>query len=161
MTKNNNYQTAHTHALAIASDIDPDSLIQLSRSNPHRLDTRNGGGGRSRTDDPLLAKQVLYQLSYAPILVMNMVGPILVGQGGLEPPTPRLSSVCSNQLSYWPEQVQSGHNSPNGSITTGRDMLTAPRDPHRDPGTPALIQHRTFCGDIQEDRNANTEMPAP
>jgi hypothetical protein len=26
----------------------------------------------------------------------------LVGQGGLEPPTPRLSSVCSNQLSYWP-----------------------------------------------------------
>jgi hypothetical protein len=26
----------------------------------------------------------------------------LVGQGGFEPPTPRLSSVCSNQLSYWP-----------------------------------------------------------
>ncbi len=26
----------------------------------------------------------------------------MVGQGGLEPPTPRLSSVCSNQLSYWP-----------------------------------------------------------
>ena len=26
-----------------------------------------------------------------------------MGQGGLEPPTPRLSSVCSNQLSYWPE----------------------------------------------------------
>ena len=24
----------------------------------------------------------------------------MVGQGGLEPPTPRLSSVCSNQLSY-------------------------------------------------------------
>ena len=26
--------------------------------------------------------------------------PKLVGQGGLEPPTPRLSSVCSNRLSY-------------------------------------------------------------
>jgi hypothetical protein len=26
----------------------------------------------------------------------------LVGLGGLEPPTPRLSSVCSNQLSYRP-----------------------------------------------------------
>ena len=26
--------------------------------------------------------------------------PRLVGQGGFEPPTPRLSSVCSNQLSY-------------------------------------------------------------
>lgn len=25
-----------------------------------------GGGKRDRTDDPLLAKQVLYQLSYAP-----------------------------------------------------------------------------------------------
>lgn len=35
----------------------------------------------------------------------------LVGQGGLEPPTPRLSSVCSNQLSYWPRMrgvAQSG-----------------------------------------------------
>jgi hypothetical protein len=26
-----------------------------------------GGGGRDRTDDPLLAKQVLSQLSYAPV----------------------------------------------------------------------------------------------
>ena len=90
------------------------------------------GGERIRTDDPLLAKQVLYQLSYAPVgpkpnsqrvarqcstgrakLVVNRVaansgdcfqhrGAMLkaMGQGGLEPPTPRLSSVCSNQLSY-------------------------------------------------------------
>lgn len=29
--------------------------------------TRNGGGDRVRTDDPLLAKQVLSQLSYTPI----------------------------------------------------------------------------------------------
>ena len=50
-----------------------------------------GGAGRDRTDDLKLAKLPLSQLSYAPILV---------GQGGLEPPTPRLSSVCSNQLSY-------------------------------------------------------------
>jgi hypothetical protein len=28
-----------------------------------------------------------------------------MGQGGLEPPTPRLSSVCSNQLSYWPRNA--------------------------------------------------------
>ena len=27
----------------------------------------NGGGKRIRTDDPLLAKQVLYQLSYTPV----------------------------------------------------------------------------------------------
>ena len=54
-----------------------------------------GGGKRDRTDDPLLAKQVLYQLSYAPYQV-------LVGLVGLEPTTPRLSSVCSNHLSYKP-----------------------------------------------------------
>lgn|GEM_PF-1092996 len=56
----------------------------------------DGGARRDRTDDPLLAKQVLSQLSYGP-LSCNMVG-----LGGLEPPTPRLSSVCSNQLSYKP-----------------------------------------------------------
>ena len=32
---------------------------------PHH---RSGGGDRTRTDDPLLAKQVLYQLSYDPKL---------------------------------------------------------------------------------------------
>ena len=56
-----------------------------------------GGGGRDRTDDPLLAKQVLSQLSYAPVRYRNMVG-----LGGLEPPTSRLSSARSNQLSYKP-----------------------------------------------------------
>jgi hypothetical protein len=30
----------------------------------------NGGDGRNRTDDPLLAKQVLYQLSYIPDVVV-------------------------------------------------------------------------------------------
>ena len=29
---------------------------------------RNGGAGRDRTDDPLLAKQVLSQLSYGPLI---------------------------------------------------------------------------------------------
>ena len=32
----------------------------------HPLNTRYGGAGRDRTDDPLLAKQVLSQLSYGP-----------------------------------------------------------------------------------------------
>ena len=56
----------------------------------------NGGAGRDRTDDPLLAKQVLSQLSYGPF------GEGMVGLGGLEPPTSRLSSARSNQLSYKP-----------------------------------------------------------
>ena len=33
----------------------------------HHHPLENGGGRRDRTDNPLLAKQVLYQLSYAPI----------------------------------------------------------------------------------------------
>ena len=50
------------------------------------------GDGEIRTLDPLLARQVLSQLSYAPIM----------GLSGLEPPTSRLSGVRSNRLSYKP-----------------------------------------------------------
>jgi hypothetical protein len=90
---------------------------------------RFGGAERDRTADPLLAKQVLSQLSYSP---SSSIAPIarpgfgnnprqssrsfpghhsqmqMVGPGRLELPTPRLSSVCSNQLSYGPirEPVQ-------------------------------------------------------
>jgi hypothetical protein len=57
---------------------------------------RRGGDGRIRTGDPLLARQVLYHLSYTPTLAR------LVGSSGLEPPTSRLSGVRSNLLSYEP-----------------------------------------------------------
>ena len=86
----------------------------------------DGGGRRDRTDDLLLAKQALSQLSYAPEILRLRSGPgfgrrdaassagarrpaplqgssrsrDLVGQGGFEPPTSRLSSARSNQLSY-------------------------------------------------------------
>ena len=59
-----------------------------------------GGANRDRTGDLLLAKQALSQLSYGP--GNSGRSSWLVGLGGLEPPTPRLSSVCSNQLSYRP-----------------------------------------------------------
>jgi hypothetical protein len=36
------------------------------RMTDHPLDTRYGGAGRDRTDDILLAKQALSQLSYGP-----------------------------------------------------------------------------------------------
>ena len=65
---------------------------------------------------PVLAKQVLYQLSYAltETAASTSTGHAraeprtagrgsLVGLGRLEPPTSRLSGVCSNQLSYWPK----------------------------------------------------------
>ena len=54
------------------------------------------GDGEIRTLDPLLARQVLSQLSYAPILM---------GLSGLEPPTSRLSGVRSNRLSYKPISI--------------------------------------------------------
>ena len=57
-----------------------------------------GGGERDRTDDPLLAKQVLSQLSYTP-------RKIVVGLVGFEPTTPALSRRCSNRLSYRPSSV--------------------------------------------------------
>ncbi len=52
-----------------------------------------GGGERDRTDDLLLAKQALSQLSYTP-LIMGLIG--------VEPMTSPLSGVRSNQLSYRP-----------------------------------------------------------
>ena len=82
-----------------------------------------GGGERDRTDDLRLAKPALSQLSYAPqAAAQTEVGyradkrrPIrkrtlksslwpmpVVGRGGLEPPTSRLSSARPNQLSYQP-----------------------------------------------------------
>ena len=46
----------------------------MSIHSNHSLNTNHhGGGGRVRTDDPLLAKQVLSQLSYAPISVIGTV----------------------------------------------------------------------------------------
>ncbi len=53
-----------------------------------------GGDERNRTADPLLARQVLSQLSYAPTFLL------LSAKSGLEPLTSRLSGVRSNQLSY-------------------------------------------------------------
>ena len=69
---------------------------------------KDGGARRSRTDDILLAKQALYQLSYGPIgefvVDQSALGALerVVGPGRLELPTSRLSGVCSNQLSYRP-----------------------------------------------------------
>jgi hypothetical protein len=81
----------------------------------------SGGGERDRTDDPLLAKQVLSQLSYTPGTPEQLFQQIfclvqrffqftchrsaVVGLVGLEPTTPALSRRCSNQLSYRPAIV--------------------------------------------------------
>ena len=76
-----------------------------------------GGAGRDRTDDLMLAKQPLSQLSYSPNLMIGMrvcrkqpEGPsILVGLGRLERPTSPLSGVRSNHLSYRPRAGRLSH----------------------------------------------------
>ena len=74
------------------------AVIPHDRSGGLRL---SGGASRDRTDDPLLAKQVLSQLSYGPMMTARVPNP-LVGLGGLEPPASPLSGVRSNHLSYRP-----------------------------------------------------------
>ncbi|CAN0104764.1 unnamed protein product, partial [Phaeothamnion confervicola] len=62
---------------------------------------RLGGARRDRTDDLMLAKHALSQLSYGPGR-REITRLELVGLGRLELPTSRLSSARSNQLSYKP-----------------------------------------------------------
>jgi hypothetical protein len=85
----------------------------------------SGGARRDRTDDLMLAKHALSQLSYGPVgrrrAKQTSLRPslhprrsrscgarTLVGLGGLEPPTSRLSSARSNQLSYKPGRPAGG-----------------------------------------------------
>ena len=56
-----------------------------------------GGAEEARTPDPLLAKEVLSQLSYGPLVSRETWS--VVGHGGLEPPASVLSGPRSNQLS--------------------------------------------------------------
>ena len=62
----------------------------------------SGGADRDRTDDIQLAKLALYQLSYGPWYLCTGYAGSVVGLERFELSTPRLSSVCSNQLSYRP-----------------------------------------------------------
>ena len=76
----------------------------LSRAN-FSIGSGVGGARRDRTDDLLLAKQALSQLSYGPGRKRSIgcYRLIMVGLGRLELPTSRLSGVRSNHLSYRPD----------------------------------------------------------
>ena len=67
-------------------------IVRYSCSRGRR-GVRAGGDEETRTPDPLLAKEMLCQLSYVPLPVE------MVGVSGLEPETSALSGQCSNQLS--------------------------------------------------------------
>src|SRR5687768_15487436 len=60
----------------------------------------------------------------------------LVGLGGLEPPTPRLSSVCSNQLSYRPRRV----GTPNAAPNLASDLSGCSRNTRCRPSLKEVIQ---------------------
>ena len=76
-----------------------------------------GGAGRDRTDDLKLAKLPLSQLSYGPTK--------MVGLGGLEPPTSRLSSARSNQLSYKPKLSRAAHDKASRAFSRERQPCSA------------------------------------
>ena len=94
------------------------SAVRLNRSSKPSL--VSGGDSGARTRSLRLAKPALSQLSYipgsarsSPALHRACGAPgdrcrpgALVGLGGLEPPTSRLSGVRSNQLSYRPTPSQ-------------------------------------------------------
>ena len=70
----------------------------LARSSRPALES--SGDEEIRTPDPLLAKEVLYQLSYIPRPDPRSVARRAnVGASGLEPETSALSGQCSNHLS--------------------------------------------------------------
>jgi hypothetical protein len=71
-------------------------VVRVPRVVPRSSVLVGGGGGdeETRTPDPLLAKEMLCQLSYVPAPWR-----VMVGVSGLEPETSALSGQCSNQLS--------------------------------------------------------------
>ena len=94
-------------------------------------DLSNGGARRDRTDDLMLAKHALSQLSYGPgYRDKALVGAKMVGLGRLELPTSRLSSARSNQLSYKPDEASSSGFAAQWRKTTtekGRETKAATR----------------------------------
>jgi hypothetical protein len=79
--------------------------VQLRHSIARKPIPMDGGARRDRTDDLMLAKHPLYQLSYGPdywISSARLCSREMVGPGRLELPTLRLSGVRSNHLSYGP-----------------------------------------------------------
>ena len=79
--------------------------------------SRAGGANEVRTRDPLLAKQVLSQLSYSPI-ASHAPKSAVVGLGRVELPTSRLSGVRSNHLSYRPSAARTCAQEPTGGTVS-------------------------------------------
>ena len=77
-----------------------------------------------------------------------------MGQGGLEPPTPRLSSVCSNQLSYWPSPQQATLRQPMPGPTQPANLHPhvgmRGRCPDRITPAPGINPHQIILVSVRE-----------
>src|SRR5580658_2406132 len=79
-------QSTKRNRSVITSVANSELLTELQRTPfPLASPPENGGGERDRTDDLLLAKQALSQLSYTPGSGRHFCH-LMVGQGGFEPP---------------------------------------------------------------------------
>ena len=78
----------------VRSELRPEGAVPMARAGPKTAGRKAGGANRDRTDDLLLAKQALSQLSYGP--EPYVVRQILVGLAGVAPATSPLSGVRSN-----------------------------------------------------------------
>ena len=118
-----------------------------SSSGPRKLGTTpwNGGARRDRTDDLLLAKQALSQLSYGPARARARMAQV-VGRGRLELPTSRLSGVRSNHLSYRPDNqhLKPARARPRG--TGGAALSRNWRKRNEDGGIPRLFWRPFLTG---------------
>ena len=103
-----------------------------------RLPTPFGGDEEDRTPDPLLARQVLSQLSYIPKSHK-------MGSSGLEPPTSRLSGVRSNQLSYEPIGLRQPSTLPGSCPPSTIDRLGLNRRVRNGNGCVPQAHHHRRC----------------
>jgi hypothetical protein len=120
--------------------------VCVSRSSPSLEAGREmircgvpGGADRDRTDDLRLAKPALSQLSYSPEELpgrdpfacppshphRSRCRGAVVGLGGFEPPTSRLSGGRSNQLSYRPSRYLARTRGRLGTTCSGLQKLNS------------------------------------
>jgi hypothetical protein len=131
------------------------SLADLTIGSEVFIPREAGGASRDRTDDLKLAKLALSQLSYGPKrpacqhgttdaiqtgkpVARGKAAPLrtcaMVGRGGVEPPTSRLSGVRSNHLSYRPMlarpacQTGTTDDAPRFSAAAGPAQVHQPTD---------------------------------